>query len=70
MVGDTSDREAEVGLVALLVEVERDERLADEMGDQRADRRIGERDPDQIAWNDRSIPNNGNGVVAEMPHKI
>ena len=45
--------EAEIRLVALLVEVERDQRPADQMGEQRADDRIDERRPDQIA---RDVP--------------
>lgn len=49
IVGHPRDGEAEIGLVALLVEVEPDQRPADAMGDQRADPGIGERGPDQIA---------------------
>ena len=45
--------EAEVGLIALLEEIQRDQRPADEMGEQRADHRIDQRGPDQIA---RDIP--------------
>ena len=41
--------EAEVGLVALLVEIEPDQRPADEVGEPGADDGVDERRPDQIA---------------------
>ena len=51
IVGHARHRKPEVGFVALLLEIERDERTADEVRDQRADRRIAERDPDQVTGN-------------------
>ena len=45
--------ESEVGLVALLVEIESDQRPADQMGETGADQRIDQRSPHQIA---RDIP--------------
>ena len=42
-------RKAEIGLEALLVEVEADQRPADEVGEDGADDRVDQRDPDQVA---------------------
>ena len=49
IVGHAREREAEVGFVALLVELEPDQRTADQVRDQRADAGIEQRRPDQIA---------------------
>ena len=48
---DTRHSEAKVRLKALLVEIQRDQRPTDEMGEHRPDRGIDDGDPDQIAGN-------------------
>ena len=45
------EREAEVGFIALLVEIELDQRLADEMGHPGAERRVDQRRPYEVAGN-------------------
>ena len=49
IVGDARDGETEVGFVALLRELQRDQPPADQVRDRGADARIGERGPDQVA---------------------
>ena len=48
----TGQTEAEVRLVLLLAEIERDQRMADPMGEPGADRGVDERDPEQQARHD------------------
>ena len=71
MVGDSRDGEAEIGLIALLLEVERDQRPADQMREQRADARIGERGPRSGSRGRRNCRRTAaSGVVADRPHRI
>jgi hypothetical protein len=49
VLADAHEIEAQVCLVALLQKIELDELTADEMGDQRAEARIKEARPDEIA---------------------
>ncbi len=43
--------EAEIGFIALLVEIELDQRPADEVGEQGAEHGIEQRRPHEVAWN-------------------
>ncbi len=70
MIGSPHDREAEIGLETLLVEVQRDQPPADQMCEQRADARIQQVPPRSASRESCTLAEAGMGVVAESPHRM
>ena len=63
--------EAEIGFVALLLEIERDQRPADQMGERGSDDRVDQRRPEQITRDSPMWSRTGAaGAVPDKFHRI